>query len=46
MTNINYDMLARHGNSHVNTGGMNNQTMANIQINKVRQIYPDIVMYR
>ena len=25
---------------------MNNQTMANIQVNKVRQMYPDIVMYR
>ena len=44
MNGMNYDMLARQRNTTIVQN--NNATMANIQVNKLRQMYPDTILYK
>ena len=44
----NYDMIARQQQQQMQRGGgqQMNATMANIQVNKLRQMYPNTLLYR
>ena len=43
---MNYDMLAKQHVPQAQAGAGMNQTMTNIQLNKLRQMYPDMILYR